>query len=158
MKLSKFQRYPIWLAQYVPDSTKGQETPKNLPEAWTSWAIWQFTKSGGFTQGLKAAVDVSVFKGSLEKFLQTFGVTLPPPATGSNDNPNPRCADGRKPHTWRRHHTRRQQHAERTRVRFERHGHASGRAGKRYKCSSVRQRQRSKRQPNREQRTGRRNA
>ena len=29
--LSKFQRYPIWLAQYVPDSTKGQDVPKNLP-------------------------------------------------------------------------------------------------------------------------------
>ena len=43
--LSKFQRYPIWLAQYVPDSTKGQDVPKNLPAAWTTWAIWQFTSS-----------------------------------------------------------------------------------------------------------------
>ena len=86
-------------------------------------AIHEF---GGFTQGLKAAVDVSVFKGSLEKFQQTFGVVLPPPTTSSNDNPKPDTPTDAESHARRRHHTRRQHYAKRSRFRLESgRGHAA---------------------------------
>ncbi len=82
-KLAKFSRYPIWIAQYVPDS-KGQILPKNLPAQW-SWKIWQFTESGAISGGLAGNLDVSVFKGSLDQFHQALGVSLPV----SNPMPSP---------------------------------------------------------------------
>jgi lysozyme len=88
-KLGQFERYPIWLAQYVPESAKGQEAPKNLPQQWTKWAIWQFTESGGFKVGLQTNVDVSVFKGPLEKFHERFGVTFPAPPVVGTDSQKP---------------------------------------------------------------------
>lgn len=94
-KLGKFSRYPIWIAQYVPDS-KGQVLPKNLPAQW-SWKIWQFTESGAIKGGLTGNLDVSVFKGSLDQFHQALGVSLPVsnpmPLPGPMPPPVPMPAD-----------------------------------------------------------------
>jgi lysozyme len=87
--LSKFQKYQMWLAQYVPDSVRGQNVPTNLPAQWTTWTIWQFTDSGGFKVGLPREVDVSVFKGTPDSFYQKLGVILPTSPPVSTDNQPP---------------------------------------------------------------------
>lgn len=71
-KFARFTRYPIWIADYSP-SGRGQEDPK-VPDK-QPWAIWQFTDSGVLAKGgVPGRLDVSVFKGTLPQFVQTFGL------------------------------------------------------------------------------------
>jgi lysozyme len=71
-KFARFARYPIWIADYSP-SGRGQEVPK-VPDR-QSWAIWQFTDSGVLAKGgVPGRLDVSVFKGTMPQFVQTFGL------------------------------------------------------------------------------------
>jgi lysozyme len=71
-KAALFHRYQIWIADYS-EKGLGQENP-SVP-AGRNWALWQFTEKGVLAQGIPGHVDANIFKGSMDEFRQTFGIS-----------------------------------------------------------------------------------
>jgi len=84
-KTALFHRYPIWIADYS-EKGLGQEIP-SVPSG-GDWKIWQFTEKGVLEQGISGHVDVNIFKGSMDQFLQTFSIslTVPDPNVSKTDS------------------------------------------------------------------------
>lgn len=82
-KTALFHRYHIWIADY---SAKGLGEEKPSIMSGKDWKIWQFTEKGILADGIPGNVDANIFKGSLDDFRQTFGVSLA--STAPNSTPN----------------------------------------------------------------------
>ena len=80
-KAALFHRYPIWIADYS-EKGLGQEKPSVL--SGEDWKIWQFTEKGVLEQGIPGHVDANIFKGSMDEFRQTFGISLTVPVPNVN--------------------------------------------------------------------------
>src|SRR5207237_15422 len=87
----KFADYPLWVANY------GVKCPV-LPRGWRSWVFWQHAGNEGRATGVKGAVDLNVFRGTLED-LQAFVRTasLPAQETQAEEPPPSPPAGGRCP-------------------------------------------------------------
>jgi lysozyme len=83
-KAALFHRYHIWIADYS-EKGLGQEKPSAL--SGRDWKIWQFTEKGVLAQGIPGHVDANIFKGSMEEFRQTFGVSLTVPGSNVSNVP-----------------------------------------------------------------------
>ncbi len=83
-KTALFHRYQIWIADYS-EKGLGQEKPSVL--SGRNWAIWQFTEKGVLEQGIPGHVDANIFKGSMEEFRQTFGISLMVPGANISNVP-----------------------------------------------------------------------
>jgi lysozyme len=70
-KTDKLSKYRIWIADY---SAKSQlnETPR-LPSGYAAH-IWQFSERGRVREGFTTNVDVNVFKGTFDQFLEAHNV------------------------------------------------------------------------------------
>jgi GH25 family lysozyme M1 (1,4-beta-N-acetylmuramidase) len=89
--------YPLWVAHYplrhgVPtlDQLEQGQLTAILPDTWTRWTFWQYSGDlallDGITndQGLRTAVDLNVFNGSVDDLI-AFGRAIPSAgATGSS--------------------------------------------------------------------------
>jgi lysozyme len=74
-KFLLLKRYPLWIANYPESGRPAHDTPKvpnNQP-----WLIWQFTNNGKMNEAaiLPGFVDVSVFRGTLPGFRQSFNLS-----------------------------------------------------------------------------------
>ena len=59
VQTDQFANLPLWLAQY------GGDCP-NVPDAWSSWTMWQYTPTGSVA-GIDGSVNLDVFNGSFEE-------------------------------------------------------------------------------------------
>lgn len=60
---NEFVSYPLWVAHYGPSCP-------NIPSAWSTWTMWQYTSSGK-VNGIAGNVDTNVFQGDMAA-LETF--------------------------------------------------------------------------------------
>jgi lysozyme len=78
-KFAVLKRYPIWIANYPESGRPLTDSPK-VPND-QNWTLWHFAdnaimKDSGIMPG---GIDISIFKGSLDSFRKTFGVSAPEP-------------------------------------------------------------------------------
>ncbi len=78
-KFAVLKRYPIWIANYPESGRPLTDSPKVPNEQ--NWVLWHFAdnaimKDAGIMPG---GIDISIFKGSLDNFRKTFGVSAPEP-------------------------------------------------------------------------------
>jgi len=65
-----FEHYLFWMSDYSAPSL-AREEPSTLPSG--SWALWQLTDQGTFTDGgISKNVDTTVYHGSPRDLLQQF--------------------------------------------------------------------------------------
>ena len=69
-----FKQFPLWIGAYET------ATPK-IPTPWVTgdWLFWQFTEDGSpTTYGTEGKVDLNYFNGDETKFIERFGIVMPP--------------------------------------------------------------------------------
>ena len=71
--LTSYNKYPFWVAQYMPPTNGVETNEPNLPNGW-EWTAWQFTSKGQLsgvpvTSEIVGRKDLNVMKKSyLDKY------------------------------------------------------------------------------------------
>ena len=71
---SWLREYPLWVANYTYDTSRG---PYYLPRGLTKWAFWQYSDKGAVPGIAENDEDLDVFNGTLEELYIFAGLKAP---------------------------------------------------------------------------------